>query len=255
MSDTITYINSYVNIKKQRREKMDSGYLQDINSISDEMNALEDTFFDVRNKISALQTAVAAAVQNTAGAGVAETDFATVETGVANILNGAPTATQALPGTVELDETGVPWDARIHTGGEIKKMKGRNRWKAKRGVDKTELARIEAELKAAGVPVAPVVAPVAVAPVVAPVAVAPVVAPVAVAAPVVAPVAVAAPVTVSGNVPIPLTDFASLVTGIATGTVNEVKLAKLLTECQCPDVATLANHPDVLTYVIQSLNA
>lgn len=46
---------------------------------------------------------------------------------------------------VELDASGLPWDARIHT--KMKSKKRDNTWKNIRGVDKTLLAQVEAELR------------------------------------------------------------------------------------------------------------
>lgn len=46
---------------------------------------------------------------------------------------------------VELDADGLPYDARIHSGGAKKNADGR--WKAKRGVSDDERKRVEAELR------------------------------------------------------------------------------------------------------------
>ena len=101
--------------------------------------------------------------------------------------------------------------------------------------------------------------PVAGVPGAAPVAAVPVAAiPVAAQAtiPGVAGVPAAAPtaIPVAAIPPAPITDFATLVTAVANGTADEVRMQALMAECQCPDMATLANFPDVLAYVIQGLN-
>jgi hypothetical protein len=54
-----------------------------------------------------------------------------------------------IPG-VEIDKDGLPWDARIHsagTGGGSKPKNQDGRWKRKRGVEDSEVARVEAELR------------------------------------------------------------------------------------------------------------
>lgn len=86
----------------------------------------------------------------------------------------APTAViapTAVPGTVERDSTGLPWDARIHAGTKTKVASGA--WTAKRNVDPAFKAQVEADLRglpapaaaAPAVPVAPPAAPLAPAPV------------------------------------------------------------------------------------------
>lgn len=86
----------------------------------------------------------------------------------------APTAViapTAVPGTVERDSTGLPWDARIHASTKTKVASGA--WTAKRNVDPAFKAQVEADLRglpapaaaAPAVPVAPPAAPLAPAPV------------------------------------------------------------------------------------------
>jgi hypothetical protein len=61
--------------------------------------------------------------------------------------NGAQTAgvpTQA--NGVDVDKNGLPWDSRIHAGTKGKNADGS--WTARRGVDKTTVPAIEAELRA-----------------------------------------------------------------------------------------------------------
>ena len=85
----------------------------------------------------------------------------------------APTAViapTAVPGTVERDSTGLPWDARIHASTKTKVASGA--WTAKRNVDPAFKAQVEADLRglpapaaaAPAVPVAPPTAPLAPAP-------------------------------------------------------------------------------------------
>jgi hypothetical protein len=93
---------------------------------------------------------------------------------------------------VELDINRLPWDSRIHASTKTKNADGS--WRNRKGVDKTVLATVEAELKqtmgASGVPVSvatvPVVPPVVSVPTPPPAAP---IAPVAPAAPVAPPVA------------------------------------------------------------------
>lgn len=86
----------------------------------------------------------------------------------------APTAViapTAVPGTVERDSAGLPWDARIHASTKTKVASGA--WTAKRNVDPAFKAQVEADLRglpapaaaAPAAPVAPPAAPLAPAPV------------------------------------------------------------------------------------------
>lgn len=89
----------------------------------------------------------------------------------APIAPTAATAQTAVPGTVERDSTGLPWDARIHASTKTKVASGA--WTAKRNVDPAFKAQVEADLRglpapaaaAPAVPVAPPTAPLAPAPV------------------------------------------------------------------------------------------
>jgi hypothetical protein len=51
--------------------------------------------------------------------------------------------------SVELDKAGLPWDARIHSGGKDRILVKTGCWKLKRGVSPTLVAEVEAELRAA----------------------------------------------------------------------------------------------------------
>lgn len=64
----------------------------------------------------------------------------------------------ASPSSVTLDADGLPWDARIHSGGKSLTQAGK--WRARVGVGKDTVAAVQAELRAAlaaggGVPLAP----------------------------------------------------------------------------------------------------
>lgn len=52
----------------------------------------------------------------------------------------------ALTGQVERDSAGLPWDQRIHSSSKEKNADGS--WRARRNVDATTRAKVEAELKA-----------------------------------------------------------------------------------------------------------
>lgn len=57
-----------------------------------------------------------------------------------------PPPAPAPPADVKLDKSGLPWDKRIHGGGN-NPMKKDNFWKTKRGVDPALVAQVEAELR------------------------------------------------------------------------------------------------------------
>jgi hypothetical protein len=59
-------------------------------------------------------------------------------------------------GTVELDATGLPWDARIHSRTKSKTNAGN--WTAKRGVDPSTVTKVEGELRQVMAAPSPVVA-------------------------------------------------------------------------------------------------
>lgn len=81
--------------------------------------------------------------------------------------NPAPSTGPAAPATgpaaaVELDSTGLPWDARIHATGKDGKgvLTAKGPWRAKRGLNQLTAHKIEAELRAAlAAPGAPTAAP------------------------------------------------------------------------------------------------
>lgn len=93
---------------------------------------------------------------NVPAAGSAATSDPTSAFGAPAAPNAPSVAAAPAPaGSVELDADGLPWDARIHAS-----TKGKNqdqRWKAKRGVEPTLVAQVQAELRAVmGAPAAPV---------------------------------------------------------------------------------------------------
>jgi len=140
--------------------------------------------------------------------------------------DNAPVAAVA-PG--EVDSTGLPWDARIHSGKKTKTASGA--WRAVKGVDANLVTAVEAELRALASPnggVAPSPVPVGVTPAVAPVppAAPPSVAPtppVAPAVPPTPPAAPAAPVTPPATPTTPTLDFGGLMQVVSNGmTANPV---------------------------------
>jgi hypothetical protein len=81
-------------------------------------------------------------------------------TGASGEVSGNTDAPVNNAGGVELDSTGLPWDARIHSGAKSKNKDGR--WKAKKGVHESEVTRVEAELRSVmGANVAAAPAPIA----------------------------------------------------------------------------------------------
>lgn len=56
-----------------------------------------------------------------------------------------PAAATPTPGAVERDSSGLPWDARIHSGGRTKKANGE--WVARKGVQPGVVAQVTAELR------------------------------------------------------------------------------------------------------------
>lgn len=56
-----------------------------------------------------------------------------------------PAGVTSTPGAIELDAAGLPWDARIHSGGRTKKANGQ--WVARKGVDAGIVAQVTAELR------------------------------------------------------------------------------------------------------------
>lgn len=93
---------------------------------------------------------------------------------VAPVSTATPAPPPAAPSpapSVELDVSGLPWDARIHTGTKAKNSDGS--WRAKRGVPADTITAVTAELRQVlAAPAAPVV-PLAAAPATAPTAAVP----------------------------------------------------------------------------------
>ena len=158
--------------------------------------------------------------------GVSAVGMLSVGTIPAGVVTGddeddnAPVAAVA-PG--EVDSTGLPWDARIHSGKKTKTAAGA--WRAMKGVDASLVTAVEAQLRAAANPNAtPVATPVPVGgtPVAAPVppvtppSVAPL--PPAVSAPApTPPAAPAAPATPPATPTTPTLDFGGLMQVVSNG--------------------------------------
>lgn len=66
-----------------------------------------------------------------------------------SVFNEAPAPSEP----TDLDARGMPWDERIHSGAKTKTVQGN--WKNLRGVDKTLLAQVEAELLGNAAPTPP----------------------------------------------------------------------------------------------------
>lgn len=159
----------------------------------------------------------------------------------------APAPAASVPPGVEVDATGLPWDARIHSlaegGGHPKTADGV--WRKKRGVQPLTVSQVEAELRqtmAAGNPATatqtPVPPPATPAPTV-PTVVAPQ-PPVATSAP--APIAPTVPQTFEQLMP-RITD-AITNRGLPNGALSEAVTAYAL-----PNIPALANRPDAVPSV------
>jgi hypothetical protein len=151
---------------------------------------------------------------------------------------------------VELDKSGMPWDARIHSESKSKLADGS--WRKKRGLDPAVLAVIEAELKQVmSAPVAP--APVAPAPV-APAPVAP--APVAPAP--VAPAPAPAPAPVAPSVD-PKANFIALIgrasAAIHGNKITQAEITQICAEFGVPALPLLANRIDLVDQVAARVDA
>ena len=167
----------------------------------------------------------------------------------------APQTGNPAPG-VELDKHGLPWDNRIHAGTKRKNADGS--WTAKRGVDPTLVATVEAELRqvmgaAPAAPLAPV------APVPSPTAPsAPVVASVPQATATPAPAAVPAPP--AGEVPADArAQFVALV-GRASAAIQGQKVTQAEVNQCCADAGVpalplLANRLDLVAQVAAHIDA
>jgi hypothetical protein len=105
---------------------------------------------------SASAAAAFGAPGNVPAAGSAATSDPTSAFGAPAAASAPSVAAAPAPaGQVELDVDGLPWDTRIHASTKGKNQDGR--WKAKRGVEPTLVAQVQAELRAVmGAPAAPV---------------------------------------------------------------------------------------------------
>ncbi len=234
---------------------------------------------------------IAVAAQSlTAPADTTATTFAAIPTApVPPAPNYAPAAAIAAPqtgspvGGVDLDKTGLPWDARIHAESKAKIADGT--WRKKRGGDPALVTQVEAELRqvmgaAPAVPLAPV------APIPAPLAqVAPIPAPqaatvtmptagvassaVAVPAPPTAPVAPVAPPPPAplvqaappvGSVPQDArAQFVGLVgrasAAIQAGKVTQAEITQCCAAAGVPALPLLANRLDLVAQVAAQVDA
>lgn len=151
----------------------------------------------------------------------------------------APLAAPSTPASgVEVDKHGLPWDGRIHAGTKRKNADGS--WTAKRGVDPTLVAQVEAELRA--VMGAPAAAPLAPAP----------------AAPIPAPQAatVTTPTAPSGDA---RQQFVGLVgrasAAIQGGKVTQAEVNQCCADAGVPAIPLLANRLDLLPQVAAAVDA
>jgi hypothetical protein len=179
---------------------------------------------------------------------------------VAPVAPPAPATPPAPAGSIEVDASGLPWDARIHSREKTKNADGN--WRDKRKVDKTLRDAIVAELRAAmaGAPSAPA-APVAAAPLAAvpPAPLAPTPpAPVIPAAPP-APSAPAAPPAPATPVAISFSKFMRILTvrvnaGKAVGEdFQALYVQPALAALQMPNFNTLMQRPDLLPGLMVTL--
>lgn len=157
---------------------------------------------------------------------------------------------------VDLDAKGFPWDNRIHAGTKRKNADGS--WTAKRGVDPTLVATVEAELRQVmgAAPAAPLAPAVPAPPPTAPIA------PVAVSAPqVTAPPAPAVvPAAPAGEVPADArAQFVALV-GRASAAIQGQKVTQAEVNQCCADAGVpalplLANRLDLVAQVAAHIDA
>ena len=166
----------------------------------------------------------------------------------------SPTATLT-PG-VDLDAKGLPWDNRIHAGTKRKNADGS--WTAKRGVDPTLVATVEAELRQVmgAAPAAPLAPAAPVPPPPAPSA--PVVASVPQATATPAPAAVPAPP--AGEVP---ADARALFVGLVGRAsaaiqgqkVTQAEVNQICADSGIPALPLLANRLDLVATVASRIDA
>jgi hypothetical protein len=134
---------------------------------------------------------------------------------------------------VELDSDGLPWDARIHSGGQKMLAKTRQ-WKRKRGVQPVLVTRVEAELRQAlGVPAPAVEA-------------AP--APAVEAAP--APAVEAAPAPAVEAAPAPAVEAAPAPVGGAIQTLSELNTAVLAAGLDLAAVMPVVQEAGLASYAL-----
>jgi hypothetical protein len=173
--------------------------------------------------------------------------------------DSAPAATVA-PG--ETDTSGLPWDARIHSGKKSKNADGT--WRKMKGVDAGLVTAVEAELRALASPnasVAPIPVPVGATPAVAPVppavpvSAAPVAPPAAPATPPTPPAAPAAPVTPTA----PTLDFGGLMQVVSNGMtavpvlIDDAFIAWLNSTLGVTQLPEIANDPAKIAQAYQLL--
>lgn len=182
----------------------------------------------------------------------------TTTPGVASSAAGASSA------GVDLDKHGLPWDGRIHAGTKRKNADGS--WTAKRGVDPTLVATVEAELRqvmgaAPAAPLAPAAAfPVQpAAPVTTPTA-GPASSAVAVPAPPPAAPVVQPPPAPSGEVPADArAQFVALVgrasAAIQGQKVTQAEVNQCCAEAGVPALPLLANRLDLVAQVAAHIDA
>ena len=115
-------------------------------------DSLRDTSPDKEDFVSELVSKDEVTVNNKPEGGAAVVAEPEPEVATTSVGTAAPA-----PGGVLLDNAGLPWDVRIHSGG-TKKMKADGYWKKARGVADALVATVEAELRAAmaASPAAPV---------------------------------------------------------------------------------------------------
>lgn len=178
----------------------------------------------------------------------------------------APLAAPSTPASgVDVDKHGLPWDGRIHAGTKRKNADGS--WTAKRGVDPTLVAQVEAELRAVmGAPAAAPLAPAPTAPIPAPQA-ATVTTPTAgVASSAVAVPAPPAPAPAAPVAPAPAApsgdarqQFVGLVgrasAAIQAGKVTQAEVNQCCADAGVPALPLLANRLDLVPQVAAHVDA
>lgn len=184
-------------------------------------------------------------------------------------VTGAPTALGAASSTpaigVEVDKHGLPWDGRIHAGTKRKNADGS--WTAKRGVDPTLVAQVEAELRAVmGAPAATPLAPAPAAPIPAPQAASVTMPTAGVASSAVAVTAPPAPAPAAPVAPAPVApsgdarqQFVGLVgrasAAIQGGKVTQAEVNQCCADAGVPALPLLANRLDLVPQVAADVDA